>query len=825
MITITDLERHGIKYSNIEPFVFHLQLRNELPEQQIGCSHLDRYPLIINSDTHIIVALPSSLTVAIRSYVIENIVNGGLVEVFNNKLARSYAELFSDTPLLGGPIGAPVNWKVLGEHRWSNFHFKVDEGYYISYHLFLTSVRTHDAGGFVSIYQVEDQLNNALQESINESLAHFAGKSDFKKGLVVLVGCGWGKGYATQSIELNNPDWRFQDMSAADLVRLSWLNDMNPSYFWRIQDGLEAVTKAGVQIINPNGIMNLIGWVRNNHGQFVPHDQLPKKAISTDDPMLLFPPLNLLREVRAAADQSYDRHSLIDNNGIQHIVQRVSPDPFFCSESSLCIYGSMGDVNNGTWTSVYEGVHHLWVTFVTPNITKVDIQYRLWETTNEWLHRIGNILDAREEAVTEKRTLKVYIEFRDADPHEEIKEKPIIEDLIPLCVIEAYNEPTACKAVFQEGFLSGFCIAENVAERLIVRNLARAFLHLKNVVNCDDEIKEIEARVIQNKEARNFHLIHTQQFMDYVRDSLPNNLVAIDTVDDATARIVLGWRANGGNQSNKIEGREECNSFLANIVDVLVDEIIDLLATFDRISTLKRLVGNCEKASQEKDHWQRTSAALLGLHGHDQQVVDIIVEQMSKFAGACIASRILIEIALCACPSESSAQLSNIEMSKLIARASLISQIGGLSDAIYYNEIPPKITISALGDILFRNEIGQLVVNPMLSQIIGDQFIENAPLQKKNYEKLEIITDIKEKVGSEFWDIWKNEMGFDPNEAHSIIDALENQGIKNHTAIYEITQNEYFSLVCSHSSVPKESASRFLNQFSLTTRPQWEKAP
>ena len=109
-------------------------------------------------------------------------------------------------------------------------------------------------------------------------------------------------------------------MSAADLVRLSWLSDMNPRYFWSIQDGLEAITKAGVEIVNPNGILNLIGWVRSNDGHFVPHAQLPEGKISPERPLMLCPPLNLLREVRADADHGYDRHCSIDNAGTCHEV-------------------------------------------------------------------------------------------------------------------------------------------------------------------------------------------------------------------------------------------------------------------------------------------------------------------------------------------------------------------------------------------------------------------------------------------------------------------------------------------------------------------------
>ena len=828
-ITFAELDGRGIKPSDIEPFLFHPQMRKDLATQHIGCSYLDRYPLIKQDDSCLTVALPTALSVAMRDYVIYNILKGntlkdGLVEIFDNMLAKNYKKLFFETPLLGGPSRVPVHWQKLGEHRFSNFGFKVDKGYYISYHLLLLSVQIHADGGFKTDFQVEDALSETLQKSIHDALKHFEEKDDFKEGLVVLVSCGWGKGFAIQEIELSHPQWRFLSMSVADLMRLSWLGDINPGYFWRVQDGFEAIKKAGVKIVNPNGILNLIGWVRHNHGHFVPHEQLPNWEISLEQPLLLNPPSNLLREVRAEADQGYDHHRSLDNTGTLHGVQRVSPDPFFISESERRVYASMDDLRGGKLTSVYEGVLHLWLSVAAPKITQRGVEDRLWEMANEWLHRLGAALDARGDAATEPLNLKVYVEFHDPDLPKDVVEKPIPKDLIPLCTIEAHSEPHACKVVFGVGFMSGFSIAENVAERLFVRTIARAFLHLLGVKNADHEAETIEAHVVQNNEARHFHILQGQKFMDYVQDTLPKKFIAIDSIDDAAARVGLGSRAVEREQGNKIQGRGACTDFLGKVVEILLDEVIDSLATFDRLSTIKQLVGNSEKASVKEEHWKRTSAAVLGLHGDNPETVERAVKQMSKFTGAGIASRILSEIALCACPTEGGGELSRIEMSKLIARAALVVRIGGLSDAIHYNAIAPEIIISPLGDILFRDELGQFVVEPMLFCMVGGKFVADAPLQKKNYEAPEIAVDTRGKIRAEFLDIWKIEMGFDLDEACHIIDALEHKGIKEHTAIFEITESEYFRLVCS-SSVPESAAARFLSQFTLTTRPQWKKPP
>ncbi len=823
-ITFAELNERGITRGDIEPFLFHPQMREGLSAQQIGLSGLDRRPLIVFGAKSLTVALPSALSVAVRDYAIAAIIKGGLADSFDDALAQNYSKLFFDTPLLGGPLRAPVYWKQSGAYRWSNFCFPVDEGYVISFHLFLPSVKTHPDGGFKGAYHDDGVLTEGLQNSITEVLKHFEGQHDFKEGLVVIVGCGWGKSCVTQVIETDHPHWRIEIISAADLVRLSWLGDMNPGYFWRIQDGLEAITKAGVEILNPNGILNLIGWVRSNDGHFVPHAQLPEGMISPERPLIITLPTNLLRNVRAESDHGYDRHRAVDNIGTWHDVQHVTPKPFWGSESARRVYASMDDVQSGTLTAVYEGVLRLWVSVSAPNISKREVEYRLWDMACEWLHRVGNALDKRREVAIKMHNLRVYVEFRDGDPPKERVDKPLLEDLIPLCTIEPHSEPNACKVVFHAGFLAGFSIAENVAERLFVRTLAQAYLHLLGIENCYGEAEAVETLVVLNNDARSFHMFHAQHFMDYVRDTLPKGLVAIDPIDDAATKIGLGWRVHEKGQGNKIEGREACTDFLGKVVDVLLIEIFDALKVFNRLSTLTRLVANCEKAYTEEDQWKRTSAAILGLHGDEPGTVDRYVEQMSKFAGAGIASRILTEIALCVCPTDGGTQLSDIELSKLIARTALMIRYGGLSDAIYYNALSSELTISPLGDILFRNDFGNLVVEPMLVRAMGDRFIDNAPLQKRNYEDPGIAPDAKGSISDEFWDIWNIEMGFDLDEARSIIGALEEKGIKDHTAIFAIKQSAYLSLVCS-DKVHEDTARRFLYQFALSPRPRWDKAP
>ena len=63
-VTFAELAEGGIEYSDIEPFLFHPQMKSDLVAQHIGRSYLDRCPLIKKDDSRLTVALPTALSVA-----------------------------------------------------------------------------------------------------------------------------------------------------------------------------------------------------------------------------------------------------------------------------------------------------------------------------------------------------------------------------------------------------------------------------------------------------------------------------------------------------------------------------------------------------------------------------------------------------------------------------------------------------------------------------------------------------------------------------------------------------------------------------------------
>jgi len=818
LITFKELELLGISKDDLKPFIFPNNALTALRNQEFGLTSLDRHPLI-DTGLQLIVSLPTSITTAVRNFALWAVNKMELAEPFDHALSLEYAKLFRNISILGDLRNAPILWVKVDGDRFASFSTEIDTGYWIAFHVMLPSISNHRHGGFKAFMEPSGNLIHALQSSISSAEKSHEENSQFRKGIHIIVGCGWGQGYSLDIQNTGSGFWKLEFIDAADLVILSKLEGMSAQRFWRYEEGLSAIRKSGIEIVNANGTLNLFGWMNKNRGHFIPHEDIPSDRVSFDRPVHVRIPTNMLLALRADVHQSYDRHSAWDPRGQWHDAQRLDSRPIFPSESRSRLYACLDALSEKRLVAFYKGRRSLWLELSTPNIPSSELHFDLWKMATEWLHRVGKALD---DVIEDGISLGVKIIIEDTQSSMDEAEAEIPKTPIHYCSIELQRSAPFAELTFSPGFMNSFRDPKNIGESAVVEGMLRAFLSLAGIEDSNIFAKNLQTEIVRNDDARSFHIFHAHELIDHLQDQLSKNLLAPNLIDDAITRLGLGWRAHQ-EDSDIIHGKNDCTYFLNNVVAILAEDILTTLRNFDRHAIVDRLLLNCLGAMRNEQRWKKTSGAVIGLHGDEPDTRSAIAYQLSEFAGASICSRIMIEMALCTCPLENGVIPAEMELGELLSKISLLIRIGGLSDGIYYNALQPLIKISPLGDILFRDDFGEKVVEPTLVHAIGDSFVGGAPWQRQNYSAPKWNESTREQFGEEFWQAWLAETGVDIDETRNILDAIEWRAIQEQKPILKMHKKEFFRVF---SGIAEETTLvRFIKQFELASRPRWDIPP
>jgi hypothetical protein len=814
----------GISIDHMAEFIFDPGERRGLLGETIGHSTLERRPVAWRNDEFFFV-LPTATSAAIRRFVVERMDAAGMRETFVAALANEYANVFSRTPLLGGRIGAPIKFQRTKNGLLAGAITAVDLGRHLSFVLFVDTLEGFEEAGLAGPNPDPVRLADDIDHWIDHAYEAARQGDVFLDGLTLLVGCGVGRATVHYLNNKPRPNWRIEFVSAPDLFTLSWVPGFEPLSLWRLLDAQDNLQSLGVSLENINGLLNLVAWSRSLDGHLVPHGQLSDDLLGEQRSLFIMIEQNSLRELRHEVAVAWDPHVERDVEGRWVSVRKEGASifeedrarPFYCSDEGP---------ERGRPLGVYVTDQRPWWCDVdVAGDTPGHFVYERWKMVTVWLQRAVPTLERAINGVPSGPILW-RTKFEGDIGH-------LSSDVEQICFGEARDqistviEPTTktVSLVVGKAFDQAIFNAENVGERALVDALVEGVAKLARRDLSKSEHAAIVGEIVPDHLARQTHAFRTQRFRDYVRRSLPPSPIVIDQDDGAALKLGLGWRVRARSAGPVIQGKTDCISFLNYLVKAVEDELCGDLRDFDRLATIEFLLHNHEAAAVDRDRWSRTAAAVLSLHDDKEATRATMASHDFKLNAVFLATRLLVEIAVCECPLQGGRKPGRLDLSRLMVKASLLFGIGGWSDAIRWDVMEPRLRVTPLGDVHANLGFVDDVITPFGRTTSDARVTDAIEKYAENLDEPTFRASIEDTIEAPFLNAWEEEFGASVDDVRLFVVSVEDLGIRAGKALLKIRKSELLKVEVHDRSIPQEVAERLPDFLTLKSRTSWRDVP
>ncbi len=819
VFTLKDLQRLEILPIDIEPFVFDLQKINQLKEQSLEESDLQQHPIIREGDKWLVL-LPNSISFSVRTHILKWMVQHGYQDSFDKHLVVEYKKFFQENPVMGAAFPArriPVQ-SVRGKYLIT-FTREFDPGRYIQVIVVIDSISGYQKYGLVSLgSEIMDEFNDPINIHIKEARSHFRKQEGFKKGLTLVVGCGYGRPNGFRTVE-ETTDWMIEGISAPDFQTLAWTSETSSLFLWKIINQSRHLKKHGVLIANANGLLNLYGWWVDTNYLMIPED-----VEFVNKPLSMMIPTDSLAEIRRKIRQGWDLHALPLPNGKLVRVRRKNIDSYFPDDANKPLYACIDVVSNGKLLGAWVGKKSIWWVSVERGATRLsnDIIFKVWDAVHNWLGRAVPVFERKLHNIADE-VIQIILDFDD------VKQEYV--NAFPKQVVQSYNKisikqdkKTIC-INFHESFFENFNNPRNIAERIILRAVADGALQLIGETPCDKLLDTYEKEIVPNDDARYFHMFEGSRFRDSITYYDQPSEIFIDSADEAMSKLGLGWLVQARSDGDRFGTAEESVKFLNTLTEKIWDRIQSKIRTLNRVQLIEQALRYIEGVENQRLIWQRTIRAVIAMHDNQNSAKAVAIQQLARCNASTLALRLLVEMAIPESPLESGDSVGVLDLTELMSDAFFMFNFGGLSNAIMKGVMDPEIKIAPNGDVLSHTGFRDKVLDPF-GQEFGASHLDHENVRyEKNFESSQPVPTLQGIFPEDFLVAFKEQFDLSVDSMRGTRDALENFAMDKERCVFIARRDEILDWCSNSEFTTREDTEVFLERFSLWPRQAWNEAP
>lgn len=793
------LDELGIELADLEPFVFNLDDRARLLNEEMGWSSLDRAPLLRVREA-ILFALPASVTIALRAFALRWCEENGVSEVLQRKAVGRQRELVQDALRsfrTKPPPDLDLETKAAGD--------------------FLSIIAKFDSDKFVHCLTLFDDLQVTLAEGLNSRMPIPKDKVEDHidivisacrealpraEGISIVIIAGVGRGYF---FGFGHKDgWVTIGVSLHDFVMLSHLPEFDLLVLWKMLQQSERLAFTGIQVMNLSGILNELAYWRAADRQLHP-TEFPERG-----PGLVTLPTDAIKDLRAEVRSGLDTHA--SRRGGEYLrVSRESVSSYYREVAKLPIYVSYDLASQGALVGVAESeAFSIWVEVHDPPSGHYQsLAYLLWSAVLRWAHRIISVVSPFAEG---DRIRRVVLSLDSADNWPTDPDSKAIVSAAPV-VAEATGD--LIKLTITSDILPALRQEKNEGERLLVEAIVSA-------IAPSADASSLAREVCINDDARFVHVLQAQTYLDYASASASLKARFIDQADVSDARVGLVSRSIPGERiAGPFTGAQDALKVLNACVQQLWVEVRSSLEENSQRSVLRACLDNWTALAIEEQEWIKTARAVLALHSDRSDVLATALREESKRNVSSLASRVLAEMAVCHGAAREGA-LPNSVFDSLLAKVSLLIELGQESDAIHGGFVEPSVFVHPSGEPSTDSDFFKEVQVPRQQASFYAQYEGAAARYGDLFARPVDGRRSAELFGEEFMRAFQAEFGVLPETLKELGGKLEDLGLKAKSGSLVVSRQTLIDLLPDLSA---ETSKRLIDRLIMPARASWDSTP
>ncbi|MGV0954651.1 MAG: hypothetical protein ACOYBR_10090 [Fluviibacter sp.] len=810
------LDAEQISPAMLEEFIFAEDKAADLMLQSNQESLLHEKPLL-RFGSEIVLALPTSVTYAVRRFIVKraketNQVGALEMVLMNTVLSQVAKAMRSGSHHRIEPIELPRHLHGV-PNLCRSIAYRVGKRRLIHLLVMPDSLEQFALTGLLNPTEFGESEIAAVDQHIAGLQSYLESTEEIDSAHTLLLLGHLGQAYIF-SPPAPRARWTFDPCRLHDLDLLLRNSDAPLDKLLLLLTQRQREEQSGLQLPNINGLPNLFAyWLREGYSlraADIPHGKAAFMQIGTD----------FVRELRRSRRMEIDEHCVPNIEGNPMVVMHANSESVYESVKSIPVFASITHLEAGVLGfCLTHGHTTVWVTFLPgDNATVRELAYKLWKGMQILVYRALTLSDPPiwfayhvVEVIFDMRNVVTPQEAHDNNTHEKGMQ------------VRYHREKPIAKIAAEAGFLRSFSGVGNHGEKTLLAQFIRAFRTLAGqrqprLEECEDEVTQ----ALGGDEAKIIHAFETYKPLEFL---LSNNQRQTfrrpDEHVDSVLRSAFSWRPSS--DQKVMLDLKSSGKALNNAVTYLMHSIVKGLSRFNREAMVVELLHAHETLIQDKSRWRNTARAVRGLYGVNEGT-DAAEQREKERSQSTLTLRALVEAAICECPAQGGVQPDGYSVDELFGLMCALIELGRDSETIYHGMASAGISIYPNGGYSFDADVLGKVGQPYTMESFRVMYAAAAA----NYENWvtpkspdAAESSHGESQSPEFLRAFEAEYKISFDHFLDAVAALLDVIVERNSVVTTLTKNEIVDR-CLERGLTEAEVEAMLVAFALPSRPTWQ---